>query len=121
MGKKIKYEPCPINEKDLCGDILLDDLFNEGQYVICPSCDREAIGYIDMIACMATYEYDRQVLNIRLLEADIHHKCEEAIYDYARMIETEEASRGLVVTVCHPIARIYEIYFYYKIEENEED
>lgn len=47
--------PCPINEKDLCSDVLFDDLFDDNTYC----CDGHGvlIGFIHRHVVKISYRY----------------------------------------------------------------
>lgn len=58
--------PCPINEKDLCSDVLFDDLFDDNTYC----CDGHGvlIGFVHRHVVKMKYIYGSNVVHFEVLD-----------------------------------------------------
>lgn len=62
----MRTTPCPINEKDLCSDVLFEDLFDGNSYC----CNRYGaiIGFINSSVAKVTYKIGSNVVHVKMLE-----------------------------------------------------
>lgn len=114
---KTNIIPCPINEKDLCSDILFDDLFDNSEYV---ERGNRYVGFIcDKVAKV---EYYNNYVHISF-ESTIDDRETEQIEEWARTIEDsynenlidEDVRLNVRIKV---FAKSSEVYFEYIITEN---
>lgn len=80
------HVPCPINEKDLCSDVLFDDLFDDNAYC----CDGHGvlIGFIQRHVVKMTYRYGSNVVHFEVLDHPLSWDIKSRISQWLEIIRT---------------------------------
>lgn len=80
------HVPCPINEKDLCSDVLFDDLFDDNAYC----CDGHGvlIGFIHRHVVKMTYRYGSNVVHFEVLDHPLSWDIKSRISQWLEIIRT---------------------------------
>ena len=76
--------PCPINEKDLCSDVLFDCLFDNDIY--CEGERNTLVGFLNGGVTIAKYTEGSNAVTIRFLERPINELDMERIEEWLGII-----------------------------------
>lgn len=78
--------PCPINEKDLCSDVLFDDLFDDNTYC----CDGHGvlIGFVHRHVVKMSYIYGSNVVRFKVLDHPLSSDIKSRISQWLEIIRT---------------------------------
>ena len=76
--------PCPINEKDLCSDVLFDCLFDNDIY--CEGERNTLVGFLNGGVTTAKYTEGSNVATLRFLERPINELDKERIEEWLGII-----------------------------------
>lgn len=78
--------PCPINEKDLCSDVLFDDLFDDNAYC----CDGHGvlIGFVHRHVVKMTYRYGSNVVRFKVLDHPLSSDIKSRISQWLGIVRT---------------------------------
>lgn len=76
--------PCPINEKDLCSDVLFDCLFDNDIY--CEGERNTLVGFLNGGVTTAKYTEGSNVVTLRFLERPINELDMERIEEWLGII-----------------------------------
>jgi hypothetical protein len=76
--------PCPINEKDLCSDVLFDCLFDNDIY--CEGERNTLVGFLNGGVATAKYTEGSNAVTIRFLERPINELDMERIEEWLGII-----------------------------------
>lgn len=78
--------PCPINEKDLCSDVLFDDLFDDNAYC----CDGHGvlIGFVHRHVVKMTYRYGSNVVRFKVLDHPLSSGIKSRISQWLEIVRT---------------------------------
>jgi hypothetical protein len=76
--------PCPINEKDLCSDVLFDCLFDDDIY--CEGERNTLVGFLNGGVTTAKYTEGSNVVTLRFLERPINELDMERIEEWLGII-----------------------------------
>lgn len=78
--------PCPINEKDLCSDVLFDDLFDDNTYC----CDGHGvlIGFVHRHVVKMSYIYGSNVVRFKVLDHPLSSDIKSRISQWLEIVRT---------------------------------
>lgn len=78
--------PCPINEKDLCSDVLFDDLFDDNAYC----CDGHGvlIGFVHRHVVKMSYIYGSNVVRFKVLDHPLSSDIKSRISQWLEIVRT---------------------------------
>lgn len=78
--------PCPINEKDLCSDVLFDDLFDDNTYC----CDGHGvlIGFVHHHVVKMKYIYGSNVVHFEVLDHPLSSDIKSRISQWLEIVRT---------------------------------
>lgn len=78
--------PCPINEKDICSDVLFDDLFDDNTYC----CDGHGvlIGFVHRHVVKITYIYGSNVVRFKVLDHPLSSDIKLRISQWLEIVRT---------------------------------
>ena len=78
--------PCPINEKDICSDVLFDDLFDDNTYC----CDGHGvlIGFVHRHVVKMTYIYGSNVVRFKVLDHPLSSDIKLRISQWLEIVRT---------------------------------
>jgi hypothetical protein len=120
--QSIIMEPCPINGKDLYGDRLFEDIFDNGSFTMHPKKDSVAVGFIEGVSSRARYLFGDNVLLVNVCSTILDAKCKDItkrLTDVVDMFNEEEKDRQLIATLEQGCDKHYRIIYNYWY--NEED
>ena len=80
------HVPCPINEKDLCSDVLFNDLFDDNAYC----CDGHGvlIGFVHRHVVKMSYMYGSNVVRFKVLDHPLSSDIKSRISQWLEIIRT---------------------------------
>lgn len=114
--------PCPINEKDLCSDVLFDDLFDDNTYC----CDGHGvlIGFTHRHVVKISYRYGSSSVRLEVLDHPLSSDIKSRIIQWLEIVCTGvnenslDANTKLHTTVFYyENTRISDIIFKYSTDE----
>lgn len=78
--------PCPINEKDLCSDVLFDDFFDDNAYC----CDGHGVmvGFIHRHVVKMSYIYGSNVVRLKVLDHPLSSDIKSRISQWLEIVRT---------------------------------
>lgn len=90
-------EPCPLNGKDLVGECIMDELFDNGEAVHCYPEENKFLGLIDGIPATADYEFGGNKMFVQPLDynAEKRDQVYYAVERYVSRFCAEEARRNV--------------------------
>lgn len=118
----IIYEPCPINEKDLCGDCLFEDIFDNGSFTMHPKKDNVAVGFIAGVPSRVRYVFGDNELWVIVYSAIHNTECKDVttrLTDVVDMFNEEEQDRQLIATLEQESNTHYRITYNYWYDEED--
>lgn len=78
--------PCPINEKDLCSDVLFDDLFDDNAY--CCDGNGVLIGFVHRHVVKMSYIYGSNVVRFKVLDHPLSSDIKSRISQWLEIART---------------------------------
>lgn len=89
-----EIEPCPLNGKDLVGGCIMDELFDNGEFIY-QSKENEFLGLINKIPTVVKYEFGSSIIFVEPLDYDAEkrEKVFRAVETYVKRFCKEEAHR----------------------------
>lgn len=120
--QNIIMEPCPINGKDLCGDRLFEDIFDNGSFTMHPKKDSVAVGFIEGEPSRARYLFGDNVLLVNVYSTILNTKCKavtKRLTDVVDMFNEEEKDRQLIATLEQGCDKHYRIFYNYWYDEED--
>lgn len=118
----IIYEPCPINEKDLCGDCLFEDVFDNGGFTLHPKMDNVAVGFIAGVPARAKFIRDGNELWVKAFPAILYKESKQVtqrLTDVVDMFNEEEQDRQLIASLEQESNTHYRIIYNYWYDEED--
>lgn len=120
--QNIKFEPCPINGKDLCGDRLFEDIFDNGSFTMHPKKDSIAVGFIAGVPSRARYLFEDNEVWVKVYPAILTPKCKDVakrLTDVVDIFNEEEKERQAVATIEQESSTYYRITYNYWYDEED--
>lgn len=110
-------EPCPLNGKDLVGECIVDELFDNGEFVRYPK-GNEYLGLINENPTVVKYEFGSSMMVVQPLRffAEDRKEVYYVVRRYAERFCKEEAHRkaGAKVVVGKGYKTMIIKFFYYE-------
>lgn len=114
--------PCPINEKDLCSDVLFDCLFDNDIY--CEGEHNTLVGFLNGGVTTAKYTEGSNVATLRFLERPINELDKERIEEWLGIIRdgvnknlSSNSEKIMTNISFHNNRHVCKVLFTYLIEE----
>lgn len=76
--------PCPINEKDLCSDVLFDDLFDDNSY--CRDGHGTLVGFINRCIVKVTYNVGTNVVTLKFFDSPITYELQSMVRHWLGLV-----------------------------------
>lgn len=120
--QNIITEPCPINEKDLCGYRLFEDIFDNGNFTLHPKQDSVAVGFIAGVPSRARYIFGDNEVWVNVYSA-IHNteykQATKRLTDVVDMFNEEEKERQAIAALEQESNTLYRITYNYWYDEED--
>lgn len=113
-----KVIPCPINEKDLCSDMLFEGLFDNDEY--CENKFGTVVGFINGGVAKLMYSFNSHVVFLEVLDKTLDKGILKQVSQWLKSVEESVNDNAIdgstsLKTVCLMVNNTCTISFHYVI------